>query len=661
MLLARKLSNESEKIMKKYLIILVLSLIPIQTYASSYAVDDFDDGILDSLWTLGYDNTDVNNVIYSEDVNNNSMFVPTKIVPLNPAAKWTSYYFSKYMGILNAMDDFHIDFTQTIKQTDVAKLPYYKLMLRDTSGSGYMMTVGYEDKSNIAYGYPHLWIENTPGIFTDDYVEFGETSEDVVLDWDITRENGILTVYLNGEDFIDPFEQPYYMSGNLAEIRIYWQGRYVSWPWDADPIMGLNLFRIFPRKPTREINWTGSTGTAWMTNGNWSDSQIPDQNSVVTINASSNNPVLPTGIHKALYVDVNSGSLEVQGILNSYSMEVDQGGVITLAAQDANIILNADQRLAINKLITQGRIVTSVANTVIVASHDTVANQTIIKLIVPQVEKVLDWTFNDGSGLIVSDLSGKGNNGSLLAFNGIYPQWDLNGGRSGEIGDHALSFNDPNATVKLINAASLPTSGSDAWTMNVWAYLNGSQDDISVIAGFGDIDNLEAASGSMRYIRSVSGNIAFYGLNASIPTTEPWDINKWQMLTVTCDYAGVVTLYKNGYRIGSAQLVLSDVEPIVYVSPIIEGLGFRGKIDDFSIYTYPMSQKEIVTDLWGSWICGLENKSQPAWDLSGNCIVDFADLSIIGLTWIAEYDYFDLDSFSESWLESGRVTGSDLQ
>jgi hypothetical protein len=83
-------------------------------------------------------------------------------------------------------------------------------------------------------------------------------------------------------------------------------------------------------------------------------------------------------------------------------------------------------------------------------------------------------------------------------------------------------------------------------------------------------------------------------------------------------------------------------------------------VDDFGIWSYEMSQKDIVTNLWGSWICGTENDNHPLGDFDGDCVVDMIDLALIADAWLEGYTTMDLKDIVDTWLESGRITGSEL-
>jgi hypothetical protein len=455
-------------------------------------------------------------------------------------------------------------------------------------------------------------------------------------------------------------------------VRLFWEARYLTladWDWKDLPKLGVDLLRILPRAPEREIEWAGTT-TSWASGYNWSDTAVPGPNTVVTINSAASDPMIDTTTNvNVLYVDVNSGSLNLSGTLDTFSMEVGPDGTLEFTDSDANITVFGDQRSQIISLIEEGRIYTDLTDKFVVPDYNDTDNSTVIKVIESVEEQVIDWNFNQTSGTDVPDNSGKGNDGSLISLDGgQLPSWAVGQGRTGESGDHAISFSgDPNSYVELLSGVDLPVESINAWTMNAWIYMDelpDDQNDSVFIAGMGRFGEPNVSSGKVRVLRDSPGDdpnvgIGFYGIDSSYYTQEPWDVDNWQMITITCDHLMNLKLYKNGHLIGTADLQLAGAEPIMRVG---KGYltGFSGMVDDFGIWSYEMSQKDIVTNLWGSWICGTENDNHPLGDFDGDCVVDMIDLALIADAWLEGYTTMDLKDIVDTWLESGRITGSEL-
>ncbi|MBN1126633.1 MAG: laminin G domain-containing protein [Sedimentisphaerales bacterium] len=263
--------------------------------------------------------------------------------------------------------------------------------------------------------------------------------------------------------------------------------------------------------------------------------------------------------------------------------------------------------------------------------------------------KVVDWKFDETEGKIAVDSSGNGINGVLdYTFPAI---WAIDGGNTGQPGDNALVFGpDPNYIVIAENVV-LPEgvenifSPTSSWTINQWVYLNAVPVSTVMLGGFGrsefytgDTDE----AGSMRQVYSSGGNIAFWPHYGDIITTEPLDVGKWQMITVTYDkWVQFLYIYKNGKEIGKGAVSLSDAMNRISISPL--GLDhnayFDGMVDDFTIWDgkLPWQDKDDnptndILSLWGSWVC-LDDVLLP-YDYDGNCRVDLADFAILAATWM---------------------------
>lgn len=263
--------------------------------------------------------------------------------------------------------------------------------------------------------------------------------------------------------------------------------------------------------------------------------------------------------------------------------------------------------------------------------------------------KVVDWKFDEADGKIASDSSGNGIDGVLDYVEQAV--WSIDGGNSGQAGDNALVFGpDPNYIV-VAEDVVLPEGVSDifsatsSWTINQWVYLNAAPEGITMLGGFGrseyyagDLDE----AGSMRQLYASSGNVAFWPHAGDIVTTEPLDVGKWQMITVTYDkWTQFIRIYKNAVEIGKGAASLTDAMHRISISPegYSHGNSFDGMIDDFTVFDgiIPWEDNDDdptndIISLWGSWVC-LDNVTLP-YDYDGNCQVDLADFAVIAATWM---------------------------
>ena len=176
---------------------------------------------------------------------------------------------------------------------------------------------------------------------------------------------------------------------------------------------------------------------------------------------------------------------------------------------------------------------------------------------------------NEGSGTVVHDASGNGNNGTISGAT-----WTT----SGKYGN-ALSFNRTNALVTINNAATLQLTS--AMTLEGRAYPT------TVYSAWQDViykgnDNyyLEATSdNSSLPALGIYGFTTLYGVGV-LP------INTWPHLAATYDGA-TMRLYVNGVQVSSrAQTgaIVTSTNPLQIGGDSIYGQYFAGRIDEVRIY-----------------------------------------------------------------------------
>ena len=79
----------------------------------------------------------------------------------------------------------------------------------------------------------------------------------------------------------------------------------------------------------------------------------------------------------------------------------------------------------------------------------------------------------------------------------------------------------------------------------------------------------------------------------------PFDLGKWQMITITFD-GKTIAIYKNGKQIKKQNASLSNAEPIVQIAPKSPWGSkhpdntFNGKVANLMISKGVLSQKEIT-------------------------------------------------------------------
>jgi chitodextrinase len=214
------------------------------------------------------------------------------------------------------------------------------------------------------------------------------------------------------------------------------------------------------------------------------------------------------------------------------------------------------------------------------------------------------YTFDEGTGTTVNDLSGHGNTGTIANTT-----WTS----AGKFGN-ALLFNGSSSVVTVNDSSSLhltnsmtleawvnPSTVTSAWRDVIYKgndnyFLEGTSDRSSVPAGggtFGSAGGLVVASSSL---------VA----------------NTWAHLALTYDGAAL-RLYVNGVQVSSvAQTgsILTSTNPLQIGGDNIFGQYFAGTIDEVRIYNMALSQAQVQSDM-GTPVGG---GSGPVVSLSPNTI-----------------------------------------
>ncbi len=158
------------------------------------------------------------------------------------------------------------------------------------------------------------------------------------------------------------------------------------------------------------------------------------------------------------------------------------------------------------------------------------------------------------------------------------------------------TFTGTGAGISTPDVASLPTGSTDPWTINQFVYLDKQPDELTALGGFGSgADD----SGTQRYLIKFHDGIHFWGSNVDISTGVPFDLGKWQMVTLTFD-GKTLTIYKNGQPIKTAPISLEDAESAVKVAskgPWGNGGTFAGKIAGFAVWNRALSPQEVQAQL----------------------------------------------------------------
>jgi hypothetical protein len=184
-----------------------------------------------------------------------------------------------------------------------------------------------------------------------------------------------------------------------------------------------------------------------------------------------------------------------------------------------------------------------------------------------------------GSGTTWTDLSGNGNNGTLV--NGV--------GYSGSDGG-SLSFDGSN---DYITVSNVQPSTND-FTISVWVYkFNNTSNDYIWDFGSngGTLSSGTSVSGyGFRYYNVTLGTSSNMYTQGTIP-----DINKWYNVSITRN-SGTSTMYVNGSLITSSSGDTHNISSTtLYIGRYGGGTGYEhhGYISNFNIYNRALTASEI--------------------------------------------------------------------
>jgi alpha-mannosidase len=141
----------------------------------------------------------------------------------------------------------------------------------------------------------------------------------------------------------------------------------------------------------------------------------------------------------------------------------------------------------------------------------------------------------------------------------------------------------------------LPVKAGDAWTINLFVRTQRPPASHTVFAGFGRCAGNNGGAG--RYLCKFAEGVHFWSDNRDVRSKAPIDLNRWQMLTATCD-GSVVRLYKDGRKIGEQAVSLADDDNVVWIAPTDpweKKYQFEGEIRDFTIWGTALAPESIET------------------------------------------------------------------
>jgi chitodextrinase len=245
---------------------------------------------------------------------------------------------------------------------------------------------------------------------------------------------------------------------------------------------------------------------------------------------------------------------------------------------------------------------------------------------------VAAYSFNEGAGTVVTDLSGNGNNGSIVGAS-----WTT----AGKYGN-ALSFNGTSSYVDLGNPSSLHLTGS--MTLSAWVKAAGTPADDG-----GIVTKSDSGPGWQLKTSPDTGpetfGVAVSGAGAS--RTQRYSntirsLNTWYYVAgVYNSSSRTIDIYVNGILDNG---VLSGAVPSsqvnsgvnVYIGRKSSGNYFNGVIDEVRIYNRALTQSEIQADL--NFPLGSPGSDSQAPTAPSSLSATAASASQINLAWASSTD-----------------------
>lgn len=131
---------------------------------------------------------------------------------------------------------------------------------------------------------------------------------------------------------------------------------------------------------------------------------------------------------------------------------------------------------------------------------------------------------------------------------------------------------------------NLPTKSTDAWTLNIFAKMDRQPVNRTILVGFGACPATQGGQG--RYIAKFATGVHLWSHNQDTSSSEPYDLNRWQMITATSD-GTTIRLFKDATLIGERPATLADDVNIVHIAPVDPWDGryrYKGQLAGLTIW-----------------------------------------------------------------------------
>jgi hypothetical protein len=203
------------------------------------------------------------------------------------------------------------------------------------------------------------------------------------------------------------------------------------------------------------------------------------------------------------------------------------------------------------------------------------------------------YSFNEGTGTTITDLSGNGSNGTISNAT-----WTTVGKYS-----NALSFDGNTSYVDLGNPAALQLTGS--MTVSAWIFATGTPaDDGQIIAKGGDFDGWQFKTSPDTGVRTFACGVSSGSAITQRYSQTVVGLNTWYHVTGVYDAsARTLDIYvngvlDNGVLRGTIPAAQNNSPVNVYIGKRSGGSYlFQGTIDEVRVYNQALTQAQIQADM----------------------------------------------------------------
>ncbi len=202
----------------------------------------------------------------------------------------------------------------------------------------------------------------------------------------------------------------------------------------------------------------------------------------------------------------------------------------------------------------------------------------------PPAELILSWSMDEPGDPTLSCTGLRGGRGLLKGGASRTP-----GARG-----NAVRFDGKDGLARSEEIPGLPIDAAAAWSLNMFVFVDEQPGELSIIGGFGDVVTGKPV-GCQRYLVKYKNGIHFWGSSVDVNPGVPFDVGRWQMITITYD-GELLTIYKDGKELIASEEKLVDAAPVVRLAPPPHwnnGSRFAGAVDEFSVWSGVLTQQQI--------------------------------------------------------------------